>query len=262
MGVRRIDQDIELGLVNGITTISPRARYLSILTWSIGEFLVERAEVGFDWDRFLTYLRRIEFVTLAASRLDGDQNGVDTTGALGTDLHRDRIDRLLGGDSVSCPENQGGAILGTYLGPSRAMGLLLDGDETVPYRLTPRGKKIWELRRECLNGSPVMTAISTGQEISRTLIESAVPHFSLAKLASSGREARLLRKAFIEPWGTVGQPGHDRVAKAYRCQWNPDVGCEDARKDVRQCEWAACAQLPKLPRRWSEDEDRVRLGGV
>lgn len=142
------------------------------------------------------------------------------------------------------------------------MGLLLDGDETVPYRLTPRGKKIWELRRECLNGSPVMTAISTGQEISRTLIESAVPHFSLAKLASSGREARLLRKAFIEPWGTVGQPGHDRVAKAYRCQWNPDVGCEDARKDVRQCEWAACAQLPKLPRRWSEDEDRVRLGGV
>ncbi|MDE2925585.1 MAG: hypothetical protein OXT71_04220 [Acidobacteriota bacterium] len=65
MGVRRIDQDIELGLVNGITTISPRARYLSILTWSIGEFLVERAEVGFDWDRFLTYLRRIEFVTLA-----------------------------------------------------------------------------------------------------------------------------------------------------------------------------------------------------
>ena len=215
LGVRGTDQTVELGLVNGITTISQRARYLSILTWSIGEFLVDQANVGFDWDRFLIYLRRVEFVTLAASRLDSDRNGTDATGALGARLHYDRIHRLLGGESVSCPTKQGGAILGTYLGPCRAMGLLVDGDDTVPYRLTPRGKEMWETRRTCLKSCPIMAAISSGQEVSLALVESAIPHFSLDALASSGQEASVLRKALMQPWEPSSEPARVRVAKAY-----------------------------------------------
>ena len=215
LGVRGIDQAVELGLVNGITTISQRARYLSILTWSIGEFLVEQTDVGFDWDRFLIYLRRVEFLTLAASRLDSDQNGTDDTGALGSRLHYDRIRRLLGGESVSCPTERGGAILGTYLGPCRAMGLLVDGDDNVPYRLTPRGKEMWQTRRTLLKNCPVMAAISSGQEVSLSLVESAIPHFSLGALASSGQEANVLRKALTQPWEPSGQPERVRVAKAY-----------------------------------------------
>ena len=73
LGVRGIDQAVELALVNGITTISQRARYLSILPWALGEFLGEHVTEGFDWDSLMIYLRRIEFVTLAASRLDNER---------------------------------------------------------------------------------------------------------------------------------------------------------------------------------------------
>ncbi len=215
LGVRGIDQAVELGLVNGITTISQRARYLSILPWAVGEFLVNHAEEGFNWDSLMVFLRRIEFVTLAASRLDSELNGADATAALGADIHRDRLDLLLSGESVALPDDKGGAILGTYLGPCRAIGLLLDGDEIVPYRLSPRGKEIWEIRRERLRDSPVLAAVSNGSEFSRVLAESAIPAFSLGSLSSSGEEARLLHSAMTNPWDPGNEFQQARVSKAY-----------------------------------------------
>ena len=137
LGVRGIDQAVELALVNGLTTISQRGRFLSILPWALGEFLITHASDGFDWDRLIIYLRRVEFVTLVATRLDSDNNGVDASGALGADLHQDQVKKLLDGEPVNFPDDKGGAILGTYLGPCRALGLLVDCDDVVPYRLTP-----------------------------------------------------------------------------------------------------------------------------
>ncbi len=216
LGVRSIDQTVELTLVNGITTISQRGRYMSILPWAIGDFLINRASEGFDWDNLMVYLRRVEFVTLAASRLDGELNAADASGALGANLHQDRLVQLLRSNSVSFPDDQGGAILGTYLGPCRAIGLLLDGNEAVPYRLSPRGKKIWEVRQMRLKDSPVMAAISNGEKFSRALAETAIPDFSLGSLSNSGKEVSHLRNALMTPW-SVGseQPEQARVAKAY-----------------------------------------------
>lgn len=97
LGVRGIDQGVELGLVNGITTISQRARYFSILPWALGEYLVDHALEGFDWDSLTVYLRRVEFMTLAASRLDSELNGADATGALGANLHQERLAALISG---------------------------------------------------------------------------------------------------------------------------------------------------------------------
>ena len=47
LGIRGIDQAVELALVNGITTISQRARYFTILTWAIGDYLVDRTSKRF-----------------------------------------------------------------------------------------------------------------------------------------------------------------------------------------------------------------------
>ena len=106
LGVRGIDQGVELALVNGLTTISQRGRFLSILPWAIGEFLITHASDGFDWDRLIIHLGRVEFVTLVATRLDIDGHGVDATGALGADLHEDQVKRLLNGESWSRKSEQ------------------------------------------------------------------------------------------------------------------------------------------------------------
>ncbi len=215
LGVRGIDQAVELALVNGLTTISQRGRFLSILPWALGDFLTTHAPDGFNWDPLIIYLRRVEFVTLAATRLDSEINGADTTGALGADLHQDQMKRLLDGEPVAFPADKGGAILGTYLGPCRALGLVVDGDSVVPYRLTPRGKAIWEARHRHLKGSSVAAAISTGTQFTRTLAEAAIPDFSLAALAQSSEEASLLYHALVTPWDPGDDAGRARVATAY-----------------------------------------------
>ena len=215
LGVRGIDQAVELTLVNGITTISQRARFLSILPWSIGEFLVEHASEGFDWDSLMVYLRRIEFVTLAATRLDNEIHEADAGGALGAYLHQDLLRKLLDNEPVSYPDDRGGAMLGVYLGPCRAIGLLIDGDEAVPYRLSPRGREIWQIRKERLQGSPVTATVSEGTFLTRELAETAIPDFSLASLSRSGEEVRLLHSALVSPWDPGNEPERARVTKAY-----------------------------------------------
>ena len=215
LGVRGIDQAVELALVNGLTTISQRGRFLSILPWALGEFLITHASDGFDWDRLIIYLRRVEFVTLVATRLDSDNNGGDASGALGADLHQDQVKKLLDGEPVNFPDDKGGAILGTYLGPCRALGLLVDGDDVVPYRLTPRGKEIWQARNKRLKGSSVVAAISIGTQFTRALAKAAIPDFSLGALAQPGEEASLLHDSLVTTWDPGDEAGRAAVTAAY-----------------------------------------------
>ncbi len=215
LGVRGIDQAVELGLVNGITTISQRARYFSILPWALGEYFTEHASTGFDWDSLTAYLRRVEFVTLAASRLDSELNGADASGALGANLHQERLATLVAGGTVTFPEDSGGAMLGTYFAPCRTIGLLLDGDETIPYRLSPRGTEIWNLRKERLQSSPAIAGILNGQEISRAQAEAAIPEFSLGSLDRSSGEAQLLYDALVTAWDPGTEAERQQVSKAY-----------------------------------------------
>ena len=60
LGVRGRDEE---KLVNGITTISLRARYYSILTWAVGSFLkagLEENGVGkYSDSAFRVFLRRV-----------------------------------------------------------------------------------------------------------------------------------------------------------------------------------------------------------
>ena len=215
LGVRGLDQSIEIGLVNGITTISQRARYLSILTWAIGEFLTRKALTGFSWEELEAFLRRVEFLVLAATRVDREINNADATGSLGANLHQDAISKLLGGEEVPIPDDIGGAMLGTYLGPCRASGLLIDGDETVYYKLTPRGKKLWEARNKYLKDTEILSLLYNSGTLNKVNAEAAIPDFSLAALKQRTEEADLLNSALVIAWESTDEVSQLRVTEAY-----------------------------------------------
>ena len=215
LGIRGFDQSIEIGMVNGITTISQRVRYLSILTWALGEVLIQKSTTGAKWEEVEKFLRRVEFLVLAATRLDKEINGADAVGTLGTNLLQEDINALLNGADVSIPDDKGGAILGTYLGPCRATGLLVDGEAPVFYRLTPRGKEIWEARNRQIATSPLVMLLHEGGSLTRGVAETAIPDFSLAALSQRTEEATLLWAALTTPWSPVDEASQTRVDAAY-----------------------------------------------
>lgn len=90
LGLRGLDQAIEASLVNGITTISIRARYFTILPWAIGTFTeidTSNGAVLFDIDRLNRFMRRVQFLILAATIRNSHASS--TRGALGSDLWDD-----------------------------------------------------------------------------------------------------------------------------------------------------------------------------
>ena len=87
-----MDQNVEKDWVSGITTISNRARYLSLIPWLVAEYyqqhgLDQGGKVDEpDEDDLIALTRRLEMVILAATRHTDSQGGYTTGGLIGPDL--------------------------------------------------------------------------------------------------------------------------------------------------------------------------------
>jgi len=71
LGYRQVDQNVEKDWVSGVTTISFRARYFSLVPWLVAEYY-ERRGLGHDdvvaepdYDELVELHRRLELVILA-----------------------------------------------------------------------------------------------------------------------------------------------------------------------------------------------------
>lgn len=106
------------------------------------------------------------------------------------------------------PVDRTGTMLGTYVGPCRAIGLLANSDSTSaqPIVLTPRGSEIWQARDAAREGSGLKELLWSAEALRPDQARAAAaPHFSLGALTRSGREANLLRTAFLDSWAPAGQ---------------------------------------------------------
>lgn len=270
LGIRGLDQAMEASLVVGITTISQRGRYLTILPWALGEFFSADAEYGvraFDADRLKRYLFRVQFLILACTAVD--EGPGEPGGALGSVTYANHMAVLQRGEPISFPEHGRGAMLGTYFGPCSAMGLLRGGDAHRPYVITQRGRAIWEARNEQLDRELVADVLNGTDQLDPAHVRTLTAHFSLKRLSPVSQEAALLRDALENPWTPV-DPGHaQRVKDAYdrfngtiawlRSQARQGLAAEDLLS--RQCRRALMDDDINEPvqRSWAEFEWRRRV---
>src|SRR5665213_2559796 len=200
LGVRGVDQRLEAKLVNGLTTVSQRGRYFTILPWAVGEYFDAERKLGstaFDEDEFRSFLLRVEYLTLACTHLH--ETPGDGGAALGSVTFGKEMAALRAGESIAYPKGRRDSMLLIYFGPCRALGMMRLGDRDEPYVLTPRGQRIWKARNEALAGASVQ-ALLEAENLSPDLVRAVDAHFSLQGLSLAPHEAELLREALTVPW--------------------------------------------------------------
>lgn len=216
LGLRQIDQSIEKRWVAGITTISFRARYLSLLPWLIGEFYTmklnpETKEGEFIYDQFRNVLRRLEFIILAATRLQQDESGSGTTiGVLGVDNFSGDVQVLLSEGYFQADLLKGGNGLGVYFMPCAGFDLLerSPSNERIPVRTTSRGKEIFIAKHQQTAASPVLEYILNGGILYLQDLHACKSQYSVNALSTveCQQEAQLLESAFF---GSYSEPKPD-----------------------------------------------------
>lgn len=206
LGLRRVDQELERQWVAGITTISFRARYLSLLPWVLAEYYESELQRSaghavFDWTTVSAIFGRLEFVVLAATQADSSAQAASTFGVLGKEVHADGLTRLAEGQSIDAPGERSVGLYGTYVMPCRAFGLLDTGGDThAPVRITPRGAQLYQARRQITEGSQLASLLLHGGQLNSAVLEREAWLFALNMLGECEEERALLEEAFRTPF--------------------------------------------------------------
>jgi hypothetical protein len=206
LGVRNLDQGIEKEWVAGITTISNRARYFSLLPWLVGLY---RESLGEDfnpddyWEGLSTLLARFEFVLIVCSRMGAEwgESGL-TTGMIGPDVHSDKVGQFLKDGIVMVPEEKDHGIYGTYFNPCKYFGIL--DSQTIQNQpiaiLPPRGDQLFQTLHLSLKNLELTNLILEGGAIDRDTVLEEGSFFSINNFDAIDAEKPLLQEYFSTPY--------------------------------------------------------------
>lgn len=209
LGLRQLDQNLESAWVANITTISYRARYLTLLPWILAEFYEHELERGagkavINWDRLSEVLARIKFVILAASATGTDwgESG-DTFGVLGSILWADQLEKFKANQKIEIPNSHGDDIYGTYIMPCRGFGLLTDSPASshgMPVAIGPRGQDLRKMRAALADCGVIKALLFNGGTLTTDHLAEFGYLFSVNGLLSAEGERERLVQWMFKPF--------------------------------------------------------------
>lgn len=210
LNVRALDQGLELKRTAGITTISNRARYFSLIPWILGEFLEyhlkgqKTATFNTDNTELLRQtFARMEFVVIAATRA-GKRAGEEGSdgGMIGPSVHAEEIDKFEKAGNIKLNDIKGGSSFGTYINPCAGFGLLDTSPSNIdlPAKLSPRGEAIYDVRKSTLKADGLTRFIIEGGNLTKEMLDAERHYFSINGLSAIPEEKKLLYEAMIAPY--------------------------------------------------------------
>lgn len=233
LGYRRYDQGWEQEWVAGITTISFRARYLTLLPWALQEYFEaqtksEEHTAIYDEKAFKQFLRRFEMVVFLATH--HDETGLGTYGVLGSDLFSEHEEAIMEHGSAEAVAERGGAVLNTYIMPARTLGILAANrqDSVLPVAISSLGQKVHASRAMVTEQSKLLEVILNGGTIYREDIDREAEWYSVNTISSIPEEAELLRTIYTEKQYGVDEGLFDRFQRTLT--W-----CLDSLAELEQC---------------------------
>ncbi len=220
LGVRQLDQRIEQDWVANVTTISYRARYLSLLSWLFVEYYnsqltAEDGQATFDENHFNQVLARMELIVLVATKMGTHWGESGNTYAIiGSELFQEDVGAFFKNGQIKLDTgSRGGASYGTYVMPCRGFGLLstTSSNHAIPVGITPRAQKLHDVRSQVLLPDGLKRLILEGGVLTKELIELEGRHFSINGISTNLQEKNLLCEALLMPY-----IDHPDVVERYR----------------------------------------------
>ena len=214
LGLRGVDQHIETQLLASITTISIRARYLSLIPWMVGEFFnIYEGKTNLDSDEIRMQLMqvfdRLDLVIILSTNYEKrkDPNIIDI-GIIGREVYEKvvhefevngGINRIILKDKAKNPHYTNPSF-GTYYNPCRGFGLLAHSS-TAPVALPPNGKKMYKIRKAYMpRDNRVLKWLLYGGLLDEDMISEVAAFFSITHISSIKEEMTLLQESFLIPF--------------------------------------------------------------
>lgn len=225
LGLRSVDQHIETQLLASITTISIRARYLSLIPWLIGEYFdFYKDKEKLDSEEFRHMLMqvfdRLELVIILSTTHEKDKNPkVISTGIIGVEVHEEITKEFNDKHEIDISILKDKALkvqyinptYGTYYNPCRGFGLL-DYSPNLPVALPPNGIALYKARKKVIKrDSGILKWLLHGGHLTKEMIVEESEHFSIDHINSIPEEMKLLQEAFLVPF----EEDFDEVVESY-----------------------------------------------
>jgi len=208
LGLRQLDQSLEKNWVSSISTISIRARYLTLLPWMLVELYEYELKQGggkatIDNRRLTEVLGRLKFTILAASAMENDAEEVSSTyGVLGSEIFGDQLGEFKTQGKIELPSHKGADFYGTYVMPCRGFGLLVNnhGGESLPISVSPRGRELYRQRDFKQGCRAIRDLLMEGGVLTSAHLTMAGRQFSVNGLLEEMDEQHLLTQFMLNPY--------------------------------------------------------------